>query len=63
VQRLFRRDGTEIAALIVEPICGNMGVIFRPVPRALRKITEVMGVDFDGDYRISSRAGGAWGFT
>lgn len=42
VQSLFKRYGQQIAAVIVEPICGNMGVI---VPQAgflgaLRKITK-----------------------
>lgn len=41
VKRLFHRYGGEIAAVIVEPICGNMGVI-PPAPgflRSLRKMT------------------------
>lgn len=41
VQRLFNQFGKSIAAVIVEPICGNMGVIL-PEPgflAALRKIT------------------------
>jgi len=45
VQKLFRRCGKDIAAVIVEPICGNMGVIppqttFLP---ELRKITKRYG--------------------
>lgn len=45
VQQLFKRHGAEIAALIVEPVCGNMGVIL-PGARflaALRKITRNYG--------------------
>jgi glutamate-1-semialdehyde 2,1-aminomutase len=41
VQKLFDRYGKKIAAVIVEPICGNMGVIL-PAPgflSELRKIT------------------------
>jgi len=41
VQRMFERHGKKIAAVIVEPICGNMGVI-KPEPgflEALRVIT------------------------
>lgn len=45
VQSLFSRYGSQIAAVIVEPVCGNMGVI---VPQAgflksLRKITRQYG--------------------
>ncbi len=45
VRRLFERHGKNIAALIVEPVCGNMGVIppekdFLPF---LRKITRRYG--------------------
>jgi glutamate-1-semialdehyde 2,1-aminomutase len=45
LQRLFDRYGKTIAAVIVEPICGNMGVIL-PQPgflAALRKITKRYG--------------------
>src|SRR4029077_5854065 len=45
VEKLFSRYGKSIAALIVEPVCGNMGVI-PPAPtflRALRKITRRHG--------------------
>ena len=45
VQKLFSRYGKEIAAVIVEPICGNMGVIL-PEPGfllQLRKITRRHG--------------------
>ena len=41
VQNLFNRYGKQIAALIVEPVCGNMGVIL-PEPsflKTLRRIT------------------------
>jgi glutamate-1-semialdehyde 2,1-aminomutase len=45
VQKLFDRYGKEIAAIIVEPVCGNMGVI---PPAAsflagLRKLTKLTG--------------------
>jgi glutamate-1-semialdehyde 2,1-aminomutase len=45
VQRIFGEYGNDIAAVIVEPICGNMGVI-PPKPgflRALREITRQKG--------------------
>ena len=45
VQRIFDAYGRDIAAIIVEPICGNMGVI-PPKPgflRGLRKITQQQG--------------------
>ena len=45
LQKLFDRYGKTIAAVIVEPICGNMGVIL-PQPgflAALRKITKHYG--------------------
>src|SRR5262245_2281830 len=45
VQSLFKRRGKQIAAVIVEPICGNMGVVL-PEPDflvALRKITRRYG--------------------
>jgi glutamate-1-semialdehyde 2,1-aminomutase len=45
VQRLFNQFGESIAAVIVEPVCGNMGVIL-PEPgflAALRKITAHYG--------------------
>ncbi|HME61817.1 MAG TPA: glutamate-1-semialdehyde 2,1-aminomutase, partial [Candidatus Binatia bacterium] len=45
VQRIFDAHGRDIAAIIVEPICGNMGVI-PPKPgflRGLRKITQQQG--------------------
>jgi glutamate-1-semialdehyde 2,1-aminomutase len=45
VERLFRRHGRSVAAVIVEPICGNMGVIL-PNPgflAALRKLTRRHG--------------------
>lgn len=45
LQRLFSQYGKKIAALIVEPICGNMGVIL-PEPgflAALRRITKRHG--------------------
>ncbi len=38
LDRLFEREGTKIAAVIVEPIAGNMGVV-PPVPGFLRRIT------------------------
>jgi len=46
VQKLFHRYGKDIAAVIVEPVCGNMGVI---LPQAdflegLRKMTSQSGV-------------------
>jgi len=45
LQNLFSRHGKNIAAVIVEPICGNMGVIL-PQPgflETLRKITKRYG--------------------
>ena len=45
VHRVFESHGGEIAAMIVEPVCGNMGVI-APQPgflRALREITRQNG--------------------
>jgi glutamate-1-semialdehyde 2,1-aminomutase len=45
VERIFERHGKSIAALIVEPVCGNMGVI-PPVPSflsSLRRITRSHG--------------------
>jgi glutamate-1-semialdehyde 2,1-aminomutase len=45
VQRLFSRAGKNIAAVIVEPVCGNMGVIL-PQPNflaTLRRITRRYG--------------------
>jgi glutamate-1-semialdehyde 2,1-aminomutase len=45
VQRLFDTHGEDIAAIIVEPVCGNMGVI-PPQPdflRGLRQITRQKG--------------------
>jgi glutamate-1-semialdehyde 2,1-aminomutase len=45
VQRIFEANQNDIAAIIVEPICGNMGVI-PPKPgflRALREITRQEG--------------------
>ncbi|HUB34113.1 MAG TPA: glutamate-1-semialdehyde 2,1-aminomutase [Bryobacteraceae bacterium] len=45
VEEAFRRRGREIAALIVEPVAGNMGVV-PPAPgylEALREITERHG--------------------
>ena len=45
MQRLFSQYGRNIAAVIVEPICGNMGVIL-PEPgflAALRKLTQRHG--------------------
>jgi glutamate-1-semialdehyde 2,1-aminomutase len=45
VQRLFSRAGKNIAAVIVEPVCGNMGVIL-PQPNFLanlRRITRRYG--------------------
>ena len=45
VQKLFNRYGKQIAAVIVEPICGNMGVIV-PQPgflSGLREITQRHG--------------------
>lgn len=45
VQKLFDRYGNDIAAVIVEPVCGNMGVIL-PEPNflsGLRKITRRSG--------------------
>jgi glutamate-1-semialdehyde 2,1-aminomutase len=45
VERIFARHGKRIAALIVEPVCGNMGVI-PPVPAflsSLRRITQSHG--------------------
>jgi glutamate-1-semialdehyde 2,1-aminomutase len=45
VQRLFDRHKNQIAAVIVEPICGNMGVILPQIGfiEALRKITKQSG--------------------
>jgi glutamate-1-semialdehyde 2,1-aminomutase len=37
VEKLFERHGKAIAAVIVEPICGNMGVIL-PLPGFLEKL-------------------------
>jgi glutamate-1-semialdehyde 2,1-aminomutase len=45
VERLFNRHGKSIAAVIVEPVCGNMGVI-PPTPiflSSLRRITRNHG--------------------
>jgi len=45
VEGLFRRHGQEIAAVLVEPVAGNMGVV-PPEPgflEGLRKITEATG--------------------
>jgi glutamate-1-semialdehyde 2,1-aminomutase len=45
VQRLFEQAGAEIAAVIVEPVAGNMGLVL-PQPgflRGLREITEAAG--------------------
>jgi glutamate-1-semialdehyde 2,1-aminomutase len=45
VERIFDRHGKSIAALIVEPVCGNMGVI-PPAPAflsSLRRITRSHG--------------------
>ncbi len=45
VRRLFRRKGKSIAAVIVEPIAGNMGVVL-PAPgflEGLREVTERYG--------------------
>ena len=45
VQRLFNQYGKQIAAVIVEPVCGNMGVILPQAGflQALRKITKRYG--------------------
>jgi glutamate-1-semialdehyde 2,1-aminomutase len=45
LQSLFSRYGRQIAAVIVEPICGNAGVILpeREFLRALRRITQQHG--------------------
>jgi glutamate-1-semialdehyde 2,1-aminomutase len=45
VERLFSRYAKSIAAIIVEPVCGNMGVIPAAAPflTALRKITRDHG--------------------
>ncbi len=40
VQKLFARHGHDIAAVIVEPVCGNMGVI-PPEPRFLPFLREI----------------------
>jgi glutamate-1-semialdehyde 2,1-aminomutase len=42
VQAIFARHGQDVAAVIVEPVCGNMGVIppARGFLRALRRITQ-----------------------
>jgi glutamate-1-semialdehyde 2,1-aminomutase len=45
VERIFDRHGKSVAAVIVEPVCGNMGVI-PPAPgflRSLRRITRSHG--------------------
>jgi glutamate-1-semialdehyde 2,1-aminomutase len=45
VERIFDRHGKSVAAVIVEPVCGNMGVI-PPVPAflsSLRRITQNHG--------------------
>ncbi len=45
VERIFEKYGREIAAVIVEPVAGNMGVI-KPLPgflESLRKLTEANG--------------------
>ncbi len=46
VQKLFHRYGKDIAAVIVEPVCGNMGVILPQADflRGLRKMTSQSGV-------------------
>jgi glutamate-1-semialdehyde 2,1-aminomutase len=45
LQRLFNQYGKRIAAVIVEPVCGNMGVILPQAGflQALRKITKRYG--------------------
>ena len=40
VQRIFDRRGKDIAAVIVEPICGNMGVI-PPKPGFLKELRDI----------------------
>jgi len=40
VQRIFDRCGQDIAAIIVEPVCGNMGVI-PPNPGFLRSLRQI----------------------
>lgn len=40
LERIFSREGKEIAAVIVEPVAGNMGVV-PPQPGFLREIREI----------------------
>jgi glutamate-1-semialdehyde 2,1-aminomutase len=40
IQRIFARYKSDVAAIIVEPICGNMGVI-KPQPDFLRTLREI----------------------
>lgn len=40
LQRVFERHGKNIAAVIVEPICGNMGVV-KPQPGFLETLREI----------------------
>ena len=40
IQRIFARYKSDVAAIIVEPICGNMGVI-KPQPDFLRRLREI----------------------
>jgi glutamate-1-semialdehyde 2,1-aminomutase len=40
IQRIFGRYKSDVAAIIVEPICGNMGVI-KPQPDFLRTLREI----------------------
>ncbi|GII54379.1 glutamate-1-semialdehyde 2,1-aminomutase [Planotetraspora thailandica] len=40
LERLFTEHGTEIAAVILEPICGNAGVV-QPLPGFVKQIAEL----------------------
>jgi glutamate-1-semialdehyde 2,1-aminomutase len=45
LENLFQRQGVNVAAVIVEPVCGNMGVV-KPTPeflKALRGLSERYG--------------------
>lgn len=45
VQEIFEKSGKDIAAIIIEPVAGNMGLVLPDVEflRGLRKITELYG--------------------
>jgi glutamate-1-semialdehyde 2,1-aminomutase len=64
IEKLFRQSGSELAAVIVEPVAGNMGVV-APKPeflKLLRRLTEEYGVVLIFDevitgFRISYHGG------